>query len=162
MNKELLFRGQLGQGRHARVRLALIGQQYRAIKMFEARFQNEFERERTIYETELIQHPNILGRKKPPNLPTKTNILFSQGFFGADFYAKGTETCHILIFEWHPLGTLDDVLKKNQQTLTKEKLCQYSIALADGLAHLHSMKYGTNGEKDWRLGTFLSILNRYL
>lgn len=62
MNKELRFREQLGQGRHARVRLALIGQQYRAIKMFETRFQNEFERERTIYETDLIQHPNILGK----------------------------------------------------------------------------------------------------
>lgn len=61
MNKEITFYGQLGQGRHARVRLGLIGQQYRAIKMFETRFQNEFERERTIFQTDLIEHPNILG-----------------------------------------------------------------------------------------------------
>ena len=60
INKEITFLKQLGQGRHARVRLGLIGQQYRAIKMFETRFQNEFERERTIFETDLIQHPNIL------------------------------------------------------------------------------------------------------
>jgi hypothetical protein len=60
MNKEITFLGQLGQGRHARVRLGLIGQQYRAIKMYETRFQNEFERERLIVETDLIQHPNIL------------------------------------------------------------------------------------------------------
>jgi hypothetical protein len=60
MNKEIIFLEQLGQGRHARVRRGLIGQQYRAIKMYETRFQNEFERERTIFETDLIQHPNIL------------------------------------------------------------------------------------------------------
>jgi hypothetical protein len=29
--------------------------------MYETRFQNEFERERAIFETDLIQHPNILG-----------------------------------------------------------------------------------------------------
>ena len=61
MNKEITFLGQLGQGRHARVRLGMIGQQYRAIKMFETRFQNEFERERAIFQTDLIEHPNILG-----------------------------------------------------------------------------------------------------
>ncbi|CAF1190004.1 unnamed protein product [Rotaria sp. Silwood1] len=128
VNKEITFLEQLGQGRHARVRLGLIGQQYRAIKMYETRFQNEFERERTIFETDLIQHPNILA------------------FFGADFYAKSTETYHMLIFEWHPYGTLYDVLRenKNKQFITIEQLLQYSISLCDGLAHLHSIKYGTN------------------
>ncbi|CAF3426233.1 unnamed protein product, partial [Rotaria sp. Silwood2] len=96
VNKEITFLEQLGQGRHARVRLGLIGQQYRAIKMYETRFQNEFERERAIFETDLIQHPNILA------------------FFGADFFAKSTETCHMLIFEWHPCRTLYDVLKENK------------------------------------------------
>ncbi len=61
VNKEITFLGVLGQGRHARVRLGLIGQQHRAIKMYETRFQNEFERERAIFETDLLQHPNILG-----------------------------------------------------------------------------------------------------
>ncbi|CAF4475697.1 unnamed protein product, partial [Rotaria sp. Silwood2] len=128
VNKEITFLEQLGQGRHARVRLGLIGQQYRAIKMYETRFQNEFERERAIFETDLIQHPNILA------------------FFGADFFAKSTETCHMLIFEWHPCGTLYDVLKENKtkQFITIKQLLQYSISLCDGLAHLHSIKYGTN------------------
>jgi len=58
----MTFLGQLGQGRHARVRLVRLGEQYRAIKMFETRFLNEFERERTIFQTDLIQHPNILGQ----------------------------------------------------------------------------------------------------
>ncbi|CAF4445706.1 unnamed protein product, partial [Adineta steineri] len=61
INKEIIFHEQIGQGRHARVRLGLIGQQYRAIKMYETRFQNEFERERAIFQTDLIQHPNILS-----------------------------------------------------------------------------------------------------
>lgn len=52
----------MGQGRHARVRLGLIGQQYRAIKLYEPRYQNEFEREQAIFETDLIEHPNILGK----------------------------------------------------------------------------------------------------
>jgi len=143
MNKELRFHEQLGQGRHARVRLALIGQQYRAIKMFETRFQNEFDRERTIYETDLIQHPNILGR-----IIDRFHFhVLCSAFFGADFYAKGAETYHILIFEWHPCGTLYDVLKADP-SITKEKLFQYSISLCDGLAHLHSIKYGTNGTKN--------------
>jgi hypothetical protein len=61
VNKEITFLGQLGQGRHARVRLGLIREQYRAIKMYETRFQNEFEREYAIFQTDLIQHPNILS-----------------------------------------------------------------------------------------------------
>ncbi|CAF1334455.1 unnamed protein product [Adineta steineri] len=128
INKEIIFHEQIGQGRHARVRLGLIGQQYRAIKMYETRFQNEFERERAIFQTDLIQHPNILN------------------FFGADFFAKGTETYHMLIFEWHPSGTLHDILQENKtkQFVTIEQLFQYSISLCDGLAHLHSIKYGTN------------------
>ncbi|UJR09348.1 hypothetical protein I4U23_013591 [Adineta vaga] len=128
VNKEITFLKHLGQGRHARVRLGLIGQQYRAIKMFETRFQNEFERERAIFQTDLIQHPNILA------------------FFGADFFAKNTETCHMLIFEYHSNGTLHDVLSENRNgsMITIEQLLQYSISLCDGLAHLHSIKYGTN------------------
>jgi len=53
----------------------------------------------------------------------------------------------MLIFEWHPDGTLYDVLKENKtkNILTIEKLLQYSISISDGLAHLHSIKYGTNG-----------------
>lgn len=56
----------------------------------------------------------------------------------------------MLIFEWHPLGTLYDVLKenKNEQLVSVEQLLQYAISLCDGVAHLHSMKYGTNGTKD--------------
>ncbi len=71
-------------------------------------------------------------------------------FFGADFFAKGTETCHMLIFEWHQKGTLHDVLKENkaEQMITVKQLLQYSISLCDGLAHLHSIKYGTNGMKN--------------
>ena len=55
----------------------------------------------------------------------------------------------MLIFEWHPYGTLYDVLKdnKNQRMLTIEQLLQYSISLTDGLAHLHAIKYGTNGNE---------------
>jgi hypothetical protein len=59
----------------------------------------------------------------------------------------------MLIFEWHPHGTLYDVLKdnKNQRMLTIEKLLQYSISLSDGLAHLHTIKYGTNGKKNFKV-----------
>lgn len=53
----------------------------------------------------------------------------------------------MLIFEWHPYGTLYDVLK-DEQYLPMEKLFQYAISLSDGLAHLHAMKYGTNGRKN--------------
>lgn len=117
--------------------------------MYETRFQNEFERERAIFETDLIEHPNILCIKKKQfflYFKLKFFYLFL-AFFGADFFAKGTETFHILIFEWHPSGTLYDVLKENKthEILTIEKLFQYSISLCDAVAHLHSIKYGTNG-----------------
>ena len=62
LNKEMTFLGQLGQGRHARVRLVRLGEQYRAVKMFETRFLTEFERERTIFQTDLLEHPNLLGQ----------------------------------------------------------------------------------------------------
>jgi serine/threonine protein kinase len=57
----------------------------------------------------------------------------------------------MLIFEWHANGTLHDVLKdnKNEQVVTIEQLFQYSISLCDGLAHLHSIKYGTNGNEKY-------------
>ncbi len=59
----------------------------------------------------------------------------------------------MLIFEWHPHGTLYDILKdnKNQRMLTIEKLLQYSISLSDGLAHLHTIKYGTNGKNNFEV-----------
>ena len=55
----------------------------------------------------------------------------------------------MLIFEWHPYGTLYDVLKyqRHEQVLSMEKLFQYAISLCDGIAHLHAMKYGTNGKR---------------
>jgi len=63
----------------------------------------------------------------------------------------------MLIFEWHPCGTLHDVLKENQQVRTIKQLFQYSISLCDGLAYLHSIKYGTNGKKkkETRIFSFL-------
>jgi serine/threonine protein kinase len=59
----------------------------------------------------------------------------------------------MLIFEWHPYGTLYDVLKdnKSKQSLTIEQLLQYSISLCDGIAHLHSIKYGTNSTKQKKI-----------
>lgn len=56
----------------------------------------------------------------------------------------------MLIFEWHPYGTLHDVLKENKdgQMVSIEQLLQYAISLCDGLTHLHSIKYGTNGKLD--------------
>jgi serine/threonine protein kinase len=112
--------------------------------MYETRFQNEFERERAIFQTDLLQHPNILCKSFIINFFSSNNHLIL-AFFGADFYAKATETCHILIFEWHQCGTLYDVLKDNE-FLTIDQLFRYSISLCDGLAHLHSIKYGTNGK----------------
>jgi serine/threonine protein kinase len=118
--------------------------------MYETRFQNEFERERAIFETDLLQHPNILGISHFELIFFSFENIFNflSAFFGADFFAKTTETCHILIFEWHEDGTLYDVLKKNKNKpiLTIDKLLQYSISLCDGLAHLHAIKYGTNGK----------------
>lgn len=56
----------------------------------------------------------------------------------------------MLIFEWHPHGTLYDVLKdeRHKQYLSMEKLFQYAISLCDGIAHLHAMKYGINGKRN--------------
>ena len=55
----------------------------------------------------------------------------------------------MLIFEWHPYGTLHDVLKENpsEQILTIEQVFRYAISLADGLAHLHAIKFGANGRR---------------
>ena len=78
--------------------------------------------------------------------PFSVDLFFCfSAFFGADFFAKGTETCYMLVFEYHPKGTLYDVLK-DKEVLTIEQLFQYSISLCDGLTHLHSIKYGTNGK----------------
>lgn len=115
--------------------------------MYETRFINEFERERAIFETDLIQHPNILSKFTIKKNFFEIFFILYLAFFGADFFAKGAEIYHVLIFEWHPYGTLYDFLKENksEQTIKVEQLLQYSISLCDGLAHLHSIKYGTNG-----------------
>jgi hypothetical protein len=82
----MTFLGQLGQGRHARVRLVRLGQQYRAIKMFESRFLTEFERERTIFQTDLLEHPNLLCQFDVFLFSKDSFLIFSFSIFRRRFF----------------------------------------------------------------------------
>ncbi|XP_017781722.1 PREDICTED: activin receptor type-1 [Nicrophorus vespilloides] len=116
----------IGKGRYGEVWRGICHGENVAVKIFFSRDEASWTRETEIYSTILIRHDNILG------------------YIGSDMTSRNSCTQLWLITHYHSLGSLYDHL--NRTTLTHQQLLIICLSIANGLVHLHTEIYGTQGK----------------
>jgi len=105
----------IGQGRFASVWKAVLADgRLVAVKVFQSHGKDSWQREIDIFQTADLQHKNILL------------------FLSSEIHRNE----HWLLTEYHPQGSLYDLLHRN--TVTLAQFCIMAETAALGLAHLHS------------------------
>ncbi|XP_034111032.1 activin receptor type-1 isoform X2 [Drosophila albomicans] len=97
-----------------------------AVKIFFSRDEESWKRETEIYSTVLLRHENILG------------------FIGSDMTSRNSCTQLWLMTHYYPLGSLFDHLNRN--ALSHNDMIWISLSIANGLVHLHTEIFGTEGK----------------
>nr|XP_022910755.1 activin receptor type-1 isoform X2 [Onthophagus taurus] len=116
----------IGKGRYGEVWRGIWQGESIAVKIFFSRDEASWNRETEIYSTVLIRHESILG------------------YIGSDMTSRNSCTQLWLITHYHALGSLYDHL--NRTHLTHQQMLRICISIANGLVHLHSEIYGTQGK----------------
>lgn len=115
----------IGKGRYGEVWRGIWHGESVAVKIFFSRDEASWTRETEIYSTILLRHENILG------------------YIGSDMTSRNSCTQLWLITHYHPQGSLYDYLQKT--ALSPHQLMKICLSIANGLVHLHSEIYGTQG-----------------
>ncbi|XP_030368970.1 activin receptor type-1 isoform X2 [Scaptodrosophila lebanonensis] len=97
-----------------------------AVKIFFSRDEESWKRETEIYSTVLLRHENILG------------------FIGSDMTSRNSCTQLWLMTHYFPLGSLFDHLNRN--ALSHNDMILICLSIANGLVHLHTEIFGTEGK----------------
>ncbi|KAH8413613.1 hypothetical protein KR222_002005, partial [Zaprionus bogoriensis] len=97
-----------------------------AVKIFFSRDEASWKRETEIYSTVLLRHENILG------------------FIGSDMTSRNSCTQLWLMTHYYPLGSLFDHLNRN--ALSHNDMIWICLSIANGLVHLHTEIFGTEGK----------------
>ncbi|ALC40816.1 sax [Drosophila busckii] len=97
-----------------------------AVKIFFSRDEESWKRETEIYSTVLLRHENILG------------------FIGSDMTSRNSCTQLWLMTHYYPLGSLFDHLNRN--ALSHNDMIWICLSIANGLVHLHTEIFGTEGK----------------
>ncbi|EDW77162.1 uncharacterized protein Dwil_GK22220 [Drosophila willistoni] len=97
-----------------------------AVKIFFSRDEESWKRETEIYSTVLLRHENILG------------------FIGSDMTSRNSCTQLWLMTHYYPLGSLFDHLNRNP--LSHNDMICICLSIANGLVHLHTEIFGTEGK----------------
>ncbi|XP_018327591.1 activin receptor type-1 isoform X2 [Agrilus planipennis] len=116
----------IGKGRYGEVWRGIWHGENVAVKIFFSRDEASWIRETEIYSTILLRHDNILG------------------YIGSDMTSRNSCTQLWLVTHFHSFGSLYDYL--NRTTLTHQQLLRICISIANGLVHLHSEIFGTQGK----------------
>ncbi|KAF4010234.1 hypothetical protein G4228_001372 [Cervus hanglu yarkandensis] len=137
----------VGKGRYGEVWRGLWHGESVAVKIFSSRDEQSWFRETEIYNTVLLRHDNILGKRgwggecwarpRPPD-PSPT------GFIASDMTSRNSSTQLWLITHYHEHGSLYDFLQR--QTLEPQLALKLAVSAACGLAHLHVEIFGTQGK----------------
>ncbi|KIH44324.1 hypothetical protein ANCDUO_25650 [Ancylostoma duodenale] len=98
------------------------------IQTFYTTEEDSWKNEREIYETQMLNHENILQ------------------FVAADIFSMDSLTQMILVTDYHPLGSLYDYLQKEQALTTQEAL-QLAYSSICGIEHLHASVLGTGSRR---------------
>ncbi|XP_057657135.1 activin receptor type-1 [Diorhabda carinulata] len=116
----------IGKGRYGEVWKGLWHGENIAVKIFFSRDEASWSRETEIYSTILLRHENILG------------------YIGSDMTSRNSCTQLWLITHYHSLGSLYDYL--NHTSLSHQQLMRLCLSVANGLVHLHTEIFGTQGK----------------
>ncbi|XP_049788940.1 activin receptor type-1 [Schistocerca nitens] len=116
----------IGKGRYGEVWRGVWHGENVAVKIFFSRDEASWNRETEIYSTVLLRHENILG------------------YIGSDMTSRNSCTQLWLVTHYHPLGSLYDHL--NRTTLTHHQMMKICLSAINGLVHLHTEIFGTQGK----------------
>ncbi|KAJ8926057.1 hypothetical protein NQ315_009912 [Exocentrus adspersus] len=116
----------IGKGRYGEVWRGVWHGDSVAVKIFYSRDEASWTRETEIYSTILLRHDNILG------------------YIGSDMTSRNSCTQLWLITHYHSLGSLYDYL--NYTSLSHQQMMKLCITMANGLVHLHTEIFGTQGK----------------
>nr|AAL06642.1 serine-threonine protein kinase [Ancylostoma caninum] len=125
---DLIIEKIIGKGRYGEVRIARFRGSLVAVKTFYTTEEDSWKNEREIYETQMLNHENILQ------------------FVAADIFSMDSLTQMILVTDYHPLGSLYDYLQKEQALTTQEAL-QLAYSSICGIEHLHASVLGTGSRR---------------
>ncbi|XP_045590296.1 activin receptor type-1 [Procambarus clarkii] len=124
--KQIWLAEVIGKGRYGEVWCGVWHGEKVAVKIFFSRDEASWARETEIYSTVLLRHENILG------------------FYGSDMTSRGSCTQLWLVTHYHPHGSLFDYL--NAHTLDHTALMTAVLSTINGLLHLHTEIFGTQGK----------------
>ncbi|GLV36452.1 saxophone [Carabus blaptoides fortunei] len=116
----------IGKGRYGEVWRGIWHGENIAVKIFFSRDEASWSRETEIYSTILIRHESILA------------------YIGSDMTSRNSCTQLWLVTHYHALGSLYDHL--NRTTLSHHQLMKICLSIANGLVHLHTEIFGTQGK----------------
>lgn len=116
----------VGKGRYGEVWRGVWHGESVAVKVFFSRDEASWRRETEIYSTALIRHDSILG------------------YIGSDMTSRNSCTQLWLITHYHALGSLYDHL--NRVSLSHQQLLRICLSIVNGLVHLHTEIFGTEGK----------------
>ncbi|KAG8509002.1 Serine/threonine-protein kinase receptor R3, partial [Galemys pyrenaicus] len=141
----------VGKGRYGEVWRGLWHGESVAVKIFSSRDEQSWFRETEIYNTVLLRHDNILGKRGPASLlpapqcaPWWRHSPPLTGFIASDMTSRNSSTQLWLITHYHEHGSLYDFLQR--QTLEPQLALRLAVSIACGLAHLHVEIFGTQGK----------------
>jgi bone morphogenetic protein receptor type-1B len=123
----LTFLNEVARGRYGCVQRALFRTREVAVKTFFTNEEESWRNEKDIYETQMLNHENILQ------------------FVAADICSVDSITQMLLITDYHPLGSLYDYLRANENLQLNEAL-QLALTSVCGLEHLHTKVQGTGNK----------------
>ncbi|KAL1116118.1 hypothetical protein AAG570_005613 [Ranatra chinensis] len=116
----------IGKGRYGEVWCGIWHGEKVAVKIFFSRDEASWTRETEIYSTVLLRHENILG------------------YIGSDMTSHNSCTQLWLITHYHDHGSLYDHL--NRTTLTHASMLRLAVSMMNGIVHLHTEIFGTQGK----------------
>lgn len=116
----------IGKGRYGEVWRGIWHGENVAVKIFFSREEASWTRETEVYSTILLRHENILG------------------YIGSDMTSYNSCTQLWLVTHYHAHGSLYDYL--NMMTLSHAAMLTLAISFMNGIVHLHTEIFGTQGK----------------
>ena len=116
----------IGTGRFGEVWLGAWRHDEIAVKILSSRDEQSWFQEAEMYQTAMLHHENVLG------------------FIAADNLDIGTWTQLWMVMDYHPRGSLFDVISR--ETITPYQMYRFAASIASGLAHLHMEIMGSKSQ----------------
>lgn len=130
LSKQVTLLNLIGKGRFGSVHVGLWHGEKVSVKILSSRDEESWKRETEIYSTTLLRHENILG------------------YIGSDMTSHNSSTQLWVLTHYYPLGSLYDYLQSQNKrsALSHHDMAIICLSIANGLVHLHTEIFGTEGK----------------